>query len=502
MDDKSVIRQFFETTSVKGISRAVKSPNLGLKILWLFGALLGIAIGVYWIAKLLYLYFSYATTTKISETKIGIAFPDVTACHLNPLAIIPDIMDKRREYIQKVNEIESTIPSANDELLARIYNFKHDNELLPRILLTSTYKDILATDAIQDSFILECRWDQVEDDSLCRKNIKKQFINDLYGVCYTMKATDMIDEESGINDVQWVSAVFYLNDFVDINYEEYDISFVAPKSMGIKLFIHPQGTMPDLDGGVRLTPGFYTTLDLSPVIRKYLPAPYSECQDDATRTVGDMHYSHFGCGEICDQEAYVSECGCLNDLRPATRALQNNYSYCIDLHPDLQKTLNNIKCLSGEIEGHCDCLYLCEEHRYPFTVFQSSWPHPSHQLAFYKTYIMEKPFEHHFGVYSEIDEIMQENETLAFARLRQTDLIQKNFLQVTVSMRNPLVTHLVDKPIMTMETVLAGLGGTLNLWIGISFITIVEILDLLIKICHKVILYGQKSQIHAWVKSG
>ena len=43
-------------------------------------------------------------------------------------------------------------------------------------------------------------------------------------------------------------------------------------------------------------------------------------------------------------------------------------------------------------------------------------------------------------------------------------------------------TVLQDKPALGMESLLGAMGGTLNLWIGISFITLIEIIDMIFNV--------------------
>ena len=42
------------------------------------------------------------------------------------------------------------------------------------------------------------------------------------------------------------------------------------------------------------------------------------------------------------------------------------------------------------------------------------------------------------------------------------------------------LTVLEDKPALGLESLLGTMGGTLNLWIGISFVTVIEIIDMLL----------------------
>ena len=62
-------------------------------------------------------------------------------------------------------------------------------------------------------------------------------------------------------------------------------------------------------------------------------------------------------------------------------------------------------------------------------------------------------------------------------------MIQSSTLpQVKVSFRSERVTVMEDKEALGLESLLGTLGGTLNLWIGISFVTFIEIIDMIFNI--------------------
>ena len=71
-----------------------------------------------------------------------------------------------------------------------------------------------------------------------------------------------------------------------------------------------------------------------------------------------------------------------------------------------------------------------------------------------------------------------------------TNLIQKNFLQLSVTM-NDVITSEEDKEAVTISSVFGSLGGILNLWIGFTFLTIMEIVDFFLTIAMDK-LYGNK----------
>ena len=53
-----------------------------------------------------------------------------------------------------------------------------------------------------------------------------------------------------------------------------------------------------------------------------------------------------------------------------------------------------------------------------------------------------------------------------------------------------------DLPVVTLENLIGNLGGILNLWVGLSFITIVEVIELCIKIITTLIKHCKKSTFY------
>ena len=73
------------------------------------------------------------------------------------------------------------------------------------------------------------------------------------------------------------------------------------------------------------------------------------------------------------------------------------------------------------------------------------------------------------------------NEADAIAIIKNTDIVTRNFLHLTIKY-NPKITYVQELEAMTIGSFVGSAGGILNLWSGITFIAIVELLDLSINI--------------------
>ena len=109
---------------------------------------------------------------------------------------------------------------------------------------------------------------------------------------------------------------------------------------------------------------------------------------------------------------------------------------------------------------------------------QIQWPHDSHKLAFYDLYIRDYLHEPEFDVYDKAYNMAFVDGDVASAMdlVRQTNVIDKNFLKLNIVTENKKLLY-TSRRILSVETVMGTVGGILNLWVGITFITLVELIE-------------------------
>ena len=117
---------------------------------------------------------------------------------------------------------------------------------------------------------------------------------------------------------------------------------------------------------------------------------------------------------------------------------------------------------------------------YEHDITQTTWPHESHQLAFWNEHIRGTAAERHFETYRllyEYWDLYGDDETI-YDELRNLDLISRNYLQLNFMFEEKAVTHLDETPSVSIENMLANIGGLMNLWAGITFYTLFELFEL------------------------
>ena len=77
------------------------------------------------------------------------------------------------------------------------------------------------------------------------------------------------------------------------------------------------------------------------------------------------------------------------------------------------------------------------------------------------------------------------NNNLKEASYRIEKFVRHNYLKVQVYFSTNSVTTIEEKPEYTWDQYLASLGGALSLYLGISLVSVFELLDFLIKLLIK-----------------
>ena len=85
-------------------------------------------------------------------------------------------------------------------------------------------------------------------------------------------------------------------------------------------------------------------------------------------------------------------------------------------------------------------MYILHVLYIPHQVFNIPWPHPGYEMAFYKSLIQLQPkIRDNFAIYSNISELLKshsnnsnEDNEMGRKMLKETTLIQENFLQLNV----------------------------------------------------------------------
>src|SRR6218665_162369 len=486
-DIRQELRRFGESTSIKGVSRIIKSHSRVVRIFWLVALLLFFSVLFSQVITLAINYGNNGVTNTFLLVSTPPNFPDVTICNFFPIADekqfyqLYDIFVKQVEFIRK---------EAPDEL-------KDNNEIWNFLKLIDTFNTNIpflqefGNNAEPEDFIVASYC--YEWDLFNRKDCDKiSVFSRPLQVCTTFKPN---------SEAAAITAVIFINDLMPKLINSYYNWIREPLSSGVKVMIHPRGTKPDYNVAVYVPPGSAIIIDVKQNNRTRLPHPYGSCSDRQqidNEEENSPSYDQHLCISLCRQRQVIKHCGCLDNFEFFTDAefQMGNYTFCVNVtklleNPQMYTEYGGFTNLLWKVlncswyfvptEDTCDCPVPCYETQYDVTSSSAHWPNIHYYLAFYDIYIRnDDRYREKFMAYEKVlNNSNGQSDAETIEELRKLKLIEENFLQVTVKMNMRQVQLVKDIPLVSWNTLISNLGGSLNLWLGVSIMTAAEIIELI-----------------------
>jgi len=304
-----------------------------------------------------------------------------------------------------------------------------------------------------------------------------------------------------------MSTILYVDEFLDSQWSDYNLDLITSRSTGMRVMIHPPGTIPNMKLGISVGPGTETTITLSQTTIIHLPAPYSNCTlvEVLGSPVDNYTYTDAYCFEVCLQNQYLAKCGCIYSTLQFTtdQFISSNNTFCGKFGISKTQSSSNWNGLGQLVcavdlpvdRDSCNaaCLTPCRQLKYATSVTAAPWPHISAQASFYFTYLLNTTrFGNKFDEYLSLnDDVSLTNASAAQVLLKKLDkkgLIQDNFLQLNVRFDTSIYMEQKDVVVMSLDALGAQIGGVLSLWLGVTIILIFELCEFmfhLLVICYR-----------------
>lgn len=242
-----------------------------------------------------------------------------------------------------------------------------------------------------------------------------------------------------------------------------------------------------LDGGMNVATGYETSLLITRAFSSRIESPYSDCiRDDSTyslnfdnsvynymiKILNVTSYSQILCQKMCYQFELKKRCGCSDASLPVlnnTKTCQNINSTCMkDIFSMFQlKNMDNL-CSSY-------CPPECDTIRYTINNYIANYPTNAYAglLAKQKNFL------------NKIASGVPSGPNPDFSNIFKNSLVR-----LTINYQDLEYTLIEEIPALDFQAYLANIGGQLGLFIGISILSLLEILELIIEIGY--ILYYHK----------
>ena len=267
----------------------------------------------------------------------------------------------------------------------------------------------------------------------------------------------------------------------------YPARFTIDESLGVKVSVDAPGTVPfNAIETIHIPPGKWSHVQVAQETRQRMEKPYGDCHKGTEfgffhSTKEEKIYTLRACTSLCVEKLVLEECDCMdanmmNLLPEMEPQLTWGVKFCEDLKVSANMFLKNKNCAryyrqQGFEQCESNCSFPCSETIYKTSMSQSLWPKEYDMAGFRSAYIAGKPFE---------DRFVSEEQ---WQTLPQTELVQDNFLRLSVYHGDYRFNVFNESAAISQSAFLSQLGGSLNLWSGITIIVLMEILDL----CYQII---------------
>ena len=520
---RDVLEKFARSTTMHGMPKIISSHSIFARIFW---SLICVAAGAMFctqISELLQKYFSFPKKVTVEIATGPQPFPSISVCNMRHLDVYT-LNTLNRKFIEDdlpMNHINKTNDSFINEYMALTARF---SELWYRYQMTHTYvfqeafsqatyvanipEEIISTAGVQiDQFIVKCNFGQHE----C--NITqdfKQFFDPKYFNCFTYMSPETKEIavlegiENGLSSILFSGGgVLDKNEEIRVLPGVQDSQSLVSASEGIQVVIHPSGTPPlPYAEGYAVPPGYSASFGLRPRWMKRIGTPYGNCTD--RYTLGDTSdgYRLISCQNMCLQRYIVSLCNCKDKTLPdlpelnatscrSTRhipdsCMLNATSYCLDL---LLRLYANTQCIrSAKVSftkkhsstHDCACFPACNEVAYDISYSLAKWPASGYEGdAVYLDLFHVESFPARYSGTPKYD--MMSNYFNNFSHDREK--MMRDFARINVYIADTNAYIVEEAADYSSAQLLSDIGGQLGLWVGISVITLAELLELLCDLC-------------------
>ena len=235
--------------------------------------------------------------------------------------------------------------------------------------------------------------------------------------------------------------------------------------------------------GYDAAPGHETNFLINRLVRDQLPFPYSECLVDNRDPIpydskiytamikSNYSYTQSACFDQCYVFMTVEQCGCYDTVVvPVLKAepcLTTTQIACTDV-VWYQYTSTDIKARCTPL-----CPLECNSITYTMTESQSDYPSESYSNVILADDVYMSKF---LSAY----QVSQENPNVTRADINYGILVD-NIARVTVYYDTSVYEYASEFPSMDGTALLGNLGGNLGLFLGMSVLSIIEILEVFIE---------------------
>lgn len=486
---KESLCRLIGSSTFHGVPQMIKTNYKMLKIIWMVFFVASASVCSYMVVKSIKQYFEFGVNTRYEIiAKTPMLFPSVTICNVNFLVTNYSI-DFFENFLVETNSengfYDSYMRLKNSTANESDINWMGGAKFLAMIRafgrsLNDTDRKKLGYEL--ETMMMDCWF----DNRKCSKDDFEWFYDFNYGNCYRfntglrtpLKYTTMPGWRNGLD--------VYV--FLGTEYNNLDYFLPDAKSNAAQVMVNDNLVMPNTYEGFQASAGTETFVRLEKTIINKLPSPYSDCQienqsDDRKKNLNrdsylyefalgeNITFKQIECVEICKIEEISLRCGC--QFYDATFSKNRHLRLCDELSDTVCYSFQ-ARNMSNEIIDKCRsvCPLECTSITFKTTMWTNTFPSEALQNSYKAAKIFEK-----LGKGDYLDTLEKSRQNLVRLRVFYDEL---SFTQVT------------DSASVEIFDLLSNVGGNLGLFLGISFLSFVELVEILVEISNFYFKYTSK----------
>lgn len=460
MTVKEVVRNFLECTSLNSVPFVITAPNSCIKFLWVSIIVAGTGAMLFHLSYVVFTYLEYGTTTGITFKNSNLIFPDVLICNKNAVrkSKIPDLQSEPyKAFLKQFTNVNNSKPGKPIQNTLNITNpfkktktsWQQNVNTQMKLYYTSEPRDIRKEVSHQiDDMLLNCEF----NGEKCSSKDFRLINTADYGNCYFFNPHERIINTPGAENGLHVQFFLQGNEF---------IPYLSQFGLQVLISV-PHSIMFPNDLGIYASSNFETRISVRQNNITRMSGSYGTCNSsDAKLGKNKQIYTLYACTVLCEIEYAEKICHCVAPEDSDYAILLKSpmkIKYCnIEKTRCVEETKESTRNGSNPICSN-RCYNPCNETTYSLTLSTQIWPdvHTVDNL---------------------VNFICQSNTT-GCRYLNNLDYLQKrdNFAALTVFYDKMQYTYYEETASYGAVSFASDFGGTMGLWIGISALTLVEII--------------------------
>ena len=482
---KKELHDLVISSTSHGLPNIFNSKTKFFKIMWTLFFSFSFGFCSFTIIETFRLYLSWEYVTNIDVIQeIPTEFPAITICNLNPFAtdyaqsILNDLI-KQNQDVFDVNTYEKMYTSSMELRILFLFftmnqNFSDKNR--KNFSLSS------------EDFIIGCNYGLGN----CTADEFYFTYNMFYGTCYTFN-----NGRNSSRDILNSNQAGIMNGLrLELFLGNQSAVTKLIQNSGVHVFVHNKSVLPSPVDGIDVSSGELTNIAIEKSFVKKLEYPYNDCQSNLNNPdvfdseifkvflKSNKTYTQKRCFEACIQIELIEKCSCYNPF-----LFKLNSSNICDNSSEITCVSNVYELFyKQDVNKKCSpyCPLECDSITYSLSVSHSSYPNPEYAKYLKSQPIIQSKFQN--SKTSSINSTLDKNYSIEISDRE----LKQSIAAIRIYYNDLKYTFVTQIPKMNILDLLANVGGQLGLFIGISFLSFVEIFDAIFRV---IFILFEKSDI-------